>query len=78
LLAPSAFTILACSINRGLKQISPFNPIVCNYQVNASGMAVSISNFDLYNGDGLIILDLTIQNPITAGWTSNWRVTSYL
>lgn len=76
--APSNFSaIQSCEINRGLRRISPANPIVCSYASVAGGWLIRLSNFEPYSGDGLIILDMVLVNP-APGWTSQWSVTSFL
>jgi hypothetical protein len=77
LLAPDIFTSIdSCTVNKGLKRISPDSPIICEYTRNASGWSIQLYNFDKYRGDGLVILDIVMGNP-PEGWTTTWRVSSY-
>jgi hypothetical protein len=41
------------------------------------GWMIAIDDFGLYKGDGWMIIDLELLNPLTVRWTKNWRVSTF-
>lgn len=38
---------------------------------------IELDNFGTYQGDGWLIIDMELYNPITPRWTKAWRITTF-
>jgi hypothetical protein len=59
---------VSCTIT----QINPGDTVFAN-----DGWMLEIDDFAPYSGDGWIIFDLELHNPINPMWTGVWRAITY-
>ncbi len=70
----------SCSVRRGLVLKNTFNPadaVSCVVSSTATHWVLELQNFGTYLGDGFIIVQLSILNKASPGWTDYWDISTY-